>query len=302
MIPFNYHHLYYFYIVATEGSVSKAAQKLLLAQPTLSAQLKQFEQFLDVSLFDREGKKLILTEEGSNILSYAKSIFDLGKELSDTLKDHSEKGRIKLQIGVASFIPKTFIDQIIKFVLNKEPNIYLNLVENHIDELILQLKNHKLDFIFNDFPHLAPTEEGIENSLIGKIPVIFCANKQLAKKYPKIPEDLNKAPLYLPTAQSQTFHQLEEFFLENKIQPHIMGEIQDIELVRRLVLEGYGIAPLNRLTAMEAPSSRQLVQLKMKKELNIYESIYLIRKKRKKPHPILEIILNQFKFKSISST
>ena len=93
MIPLNYHHLYYFYVIAKEGSVSKAAKTLRLAQPTLSAQLKQFESFLDKKLFERENRKLKLTEDGHRILGYAKSIFDLGQELMDHVGDLSQKGR-----------------------------------------------------------------------------------------------------------------------------------------------------------------------------------------------------------------
>ena len=100
MIPFNYHHLYYFYVIAKEGSISKATQQLRLAQPTLSSQLKQFENFLNVKLFIRENRNLILTEEGHRVLEYAKMIFDIGRELKDRMVDLNHKGRIRIQIGV----------------------------------------------------------------------------------------------------------------------------------------------------------------------------------------------------------
>ena len=100
MIPFNYHHLYYFYTIAKTGSITKACDTLRLAQPTLSAQLKQFENYLKVKLFEREKKKLILTEEGRQILFYATEIFDVGREMMDRIDDHSYKGRINIQIGV----------------------------------------------------------------------------------------------------------------------------------------------------------------------------------------------------------
>ena len=65
MLPFNYHHLYYFYIIARQGSISLAARQLSLAQPTLSAQLKQFEEYLGVKLFNREKKGLSLRKKGT---------------------------------------------------------------------------------------------------------------------------------------------------------------------------------------------------------------------------------------------
>jgi len=99
MIPFNYHHLYYFYTIAQSGSVSLAAKELRLAQPTLSAQLKQFESYLEKKLFLREGRKLILTDDGREVLSYAKAIFDLGKEFMDRQGDLLKKGRIRIQVA-----------------------------------------------------------------------------------------------------------------------------------------------------------------------------------------------------------
>ena len=103
MIPFNYHHLYYFYTVARMGGISKARGELRLAQPTLSSQIKQFENFLNVKLFEREGKKLVLTDEGRSILSYAAEIFDTGKELIAHLGDISPRGRPRIQIGFFTF-------------------------------------------------------------------------------------------------------------------------------------------------------------------------------------------------------
>ena len=83
----NYHHLFYFKTIAEEGSVSKAAEKLRLGQPTLSSQLIQFEDNLGVKLFDRSHKKLILTEQGNIALDYAKNIFRMGSEMYEVLHD-----------------------------------------------------------------------------------------------------------------------------------------------------------------------------------------------------------------------
>ena len=85
MIPFNYHHLYYFYVIAKAGSISKACETLYLAQSTLSAQIKLFEKSLRKQLFERQKQRLILTEEGRVVLDYAESIFEIGQEMQDTL-------------------------------------------------------------------------------------------------------------------------------------------------------------------------------------------------------------------------
>lgn len=96
MIPLNYHHLYYFYVIAKEGSIAKACGRLLLAQPTLSAQLKQFEKNIGRPLFERRPRKLTLTEEGRIVLDYAESIFELGEEMRDALNDRPLSGGLSL--------------------------------------------------------------------------------------------------------------------------------------------------------------------------------------------------------------
>jgi LysR family transcriptional activator of nhaA len=110
MFPWmNYHHLYYFKVIAEEGSVSKAAQKLHIGQPTLSAQLKQFEESLQITLFERQHKKLILTEQGKVALEYAQSIFKMGNEMVEVLNDRLISTRTHLQIGALDSIPKQII-------------------------------------------------------------------------------------------------------------------------------------------------------------------------------------------------
>ncbi|MDA9101366.1 LysR family transcriptional regulator [Omnitrophica bacterium] len=296
MIPLNYHHLYYFYVIAEEGSVTGAAQKLRLAQSSLSMQLGQFEDFLEKKLFVREGKKLLLTEDGHYILSYAKAIFDLGDELSDSLGDRGRKEQLRIQIGVSSFIPKSFVDNIINGLFEQPETPYIYIVEKHADEMIADLAVHKLDMVLNDLSHQAPVEQGIQNHVLARIPIVLCANKRLAKTIRKIPQDLNHAPMILPTSQSQTYHALQEYFLTHKIKPKIIAEIQDIELVRRLALSGKGVAPLNEFTVLNAPAKERLTILgKERSQFPIHDTIYLICKKRKHPHPLVTQMIKQFK-------
>jgi len=293
MIPFNYHHLFYFYTIAEEGTITKACKTLRIAQPTLSAQLRQFENYLDRKLFLREGKKLILTEDGHHILAYAKAIFDLGQELSDSLGDNPRKGHARIQIGISSFIPKAIAHSVLRFLSDSHHDLYLNVVEGTSAEMAEGLKIHKLDMVLDDTPYRGDSADGIQNHLLVKTPLVLCANKSLAQKFPRIPQDLNQAPMILPTSQSQTYHNLQEYFLRHKIKPRIIAEIQDLELTRRLVLSGKGIAPINEHTVLTAPDHEKLLVLG-KKSLDIYDTVYLIKKERKTPHPLVERLLKDF--------
>ncbi len=298
MIPFNYHHLYYFYTVAEEGSITKACKVLRLAQPTLSAQIKQFENYLNRNLFSREGRKLILTEEGHQVLSYAKAIFDLGEQLSDSLKDNPAAGHSRIQIGISSFIPKAFAHSVLNFLTESHPDLYINVVESSSREMIEDLRVHKLDMMLNDTPYHGDAAEGFQNHLMARIPLVLCAIKPIARKYRRIPQDLDQAPMILPTSQSQTHHSLQEYFLKHNIKPRIIAEIQDLELTRRLVLSGKGIAPINRHTVLTAPASEKLVMLGVG-SFDIHNTVYLIIKERKIPHPLVTNLLKNFKLSRV---
>lgn len=295
MIPFNYHHLYYFYIIAQEGSISKATEILRLAQPTLSAQLKQFEEFLNVKLFIRDKRKLILTEEGHQVLSYAKTIFDIGQELKNRMVNLSESGRPHIQIGATNLVPKTIIELLICFIMSLNKNTYIELKEDRMNSLMTQLEDHLLDIVLTDTPFETNITNNISSTFIGKSPIVFCAHQSIANKIKQMPDDLNKFPLILPAAPRQIFFTLKEYLYEHNIKPNIIGEIEDIEIVRRMALRGYGIAPLNLLTALEAPSSKKLVIIEQSMKTNLFEKVYLISKNKKQPNQLVDNILKNFR-------
>ena len=85
----NYHHLYYFWITAKEGSISGASEKLRVGQPTISTQIKNLECSFNHSLFVRKSRGLHLTEAGKVVLDYANQIFSLGNELMEVVKDET---------------------------------------------------------------------------------------------------------------------------------------------------------------------------------------------------------------------
>ncbi len=231
-----------------------------------------------MKLFERKGRKLILTEEGHSALSYAKQIFDVGKEFADGLRDRSQKGRIRIQIGVLNSIPKTIANALLKLILSIEPSALVQLQEDTLDRMIVNLNDHFLDLILADMPFQTSSEEEIRNHLVAKIPIVFCAHPSLSKKYKKIPQDLNNAPMIFPTSDSRVFYSVQEYLATHKVTPKIVAEIQDIELARLMAVDKLGIVPLNRSMALNTPN---LVILNQNAKHDIHESIYIIVKKRK---------------------
>jgi LysR family transcriptional activator of nhaA len=236
-----------------------------------------------------------LTEEGRAAYAYAQTIFDTGREFMDSLRDRSQKGRLRIQIGVTNSIPKAFAAALLKFILNDAPKARIELHEEGIGGLMEGLRNHAYDIVLSDVPYQAPGDEPIENRLIGRVPIVFCAARSIASKLKPLPRALVGAPLLLPTAHSGVHHAVLEYLAEYKLTPHIVAEIQDVELIHRMALEGIGIAPLNQYSVVAAPWKNDLVIIPSGKRHDIHDSAYLITRERKTPHPLVERILAKFR-------
>src|SRR5579864_6055464 len=147
MIPFNYHHLYYFYVTAKSGSIAKACETLLLSQPAVSTQLKQLEKSLGSPLFERKKQRLYLTEQGRFVLDYAESIFEMGQELKDNLKGHPETTRVTVRVGILSGSPRAFGHALVECVLDRFSSAYVNVREGPLEKLLMELKEQRLDVL-----------------------------------------------------------------------------------------------------------------------------------------------------------
>lgn len=295
MIPFNYHHLYYFFAIAKAGSISKACEQLRLAQSTVSAQLKQFEAYLGRPLFERRNQRLYLTEEGRTVLDYAESIFELGRELQDTLGDRPVSGRRRIQVGVLNATPRAFAHTLICAVLNYEPSAHVTVQEGSLEWLLAEMGQQRLDVILTDVPVRQGDRGEFANHVIGKIPIVFTAVPAVARTYRRFPHALDGAPVILPMAPSQVYHQVQAFFAEHKLAPRIVAEVQDVEAARRLAISGYGIAPLNAYTVSVSQPPKALTVIAHSMRPTIHETLYLVTRKRKWPNPLAEHLVKTFR-------
>jgi len=102
----NYHHLLYFWAVARYGSVVRASAELRLAQPTISGQVRRLEEVLGEKLFERVGRRLVLTHVGRTVFRYADEIFSLGQELMGSLKGRASSRPLRLTVGSPTSCPR----------------------------------------------------------------------------------------------------------------------------------------------------------------------------------------------------
>ena len=284
----NYHHLYYFRAIATEGGIARAAEKLRLGQPTLSAQLKQLEDRVGKPLFERRNRKLVLTDAGKAALDYANEIFKLGDEMLEVLKDRTPEDQPHLQIGALDSVPKTVILSIVMAAYKIEP-CTVSILEGKGDELFRELRAHKIDLIVSNYPSQALEETQVYSKSVGKLPVSVYGSKKFKNLRQSFPRSLTGKPFVFPTSHSKLRHDLNHYFKLNGIQTHSIAETQDTSLQKLLAEHGVGLAPFSDV---EDTKERNL--FKIGKLKGVYEEIWLISAQRKLENPIAARLVNTF--------
>jgi LysR family transcriptional activator of nhaA len=295
MIPINYHHLYYFYVIAKAGTINKACKTLLLAQSTVSAQLKQFEAALGRRLFERKKQRLYLTEDGRLVLDYAESIFEMGQELLDALGDRPETGRIGIQVGISNASSRVFGQALLECILKESPTASVTVLEGGLRELLSGLREQTLDVVLSDVSLRSQDQDELSNHLVGKVPIVLAAAPHLSRRYRKIPRDLDGAPFILPSASSQVHHQIQDALARWKVRPKVVAEVQDAESARRLALAGHGIAPLTACTLSASLPAKGLGVIGSEHSLGVCESVYLVTRRRKWPHPLVGRLIKDYR-------
>ncbi len=294
MNDLNYHHLYYFYVIAKSGSITKACDTLLLSQPAVSTQLKSLELALGTPLFERRKQRLYLTESGRFVLDYAESIFEMGKELQDGLKDRSRVGRPSLRVGILGGTPRAYGHAMLECALKEFPSARISASEGRMDRLLADLKDQRVDLLLTD-TSVHTHDRDVSNHLVGKVAIVLAASPALARRYPRLPRDLDGAPFIFPSWLGQLHREILDVLAQWKVEPNVVAEVQDAELARQLAISGRGIAPLNAYTVSVNTPPGSLTILKTRKSLGLYESVYLVSRRRKWPNPMIDHLVKSFR-------
>lgn len=257
----------------------RAAEKLLLNQSTLSVQLGQFERSLGRTLFERRRQRLILTPDGRRVLEYARRIFETGREMEQALREGTPAGRRTLAVGVLDGTPRAFGHALLRGLRRHDPGALIVLREGPLDSLLTELRDFKLDAILTDMSLQARDREDLENHLLAKIPIVLAATPSLAKHFRSLPQDFEGAPFLLPSAPSQVYSQILDLLSEWKVRPHIVAEIQDVELVRRMALSGEGIAPLNAYTVSKSLPRGGLAVIGGRRDWGLREAVHMVTRR-----------------------
>jgi LysR family transcriptional regulator, transcriptional activator of nhaA len=238
----NYDHLLYFWMVAREGTVARASERLRLAQPTLSGQIRKLEGALGEKLFVRAGRGLRLTEMGRVVYGYAEEIFALGHELTEIVKGQPSGRPLRLAVGVAYALPKFVAYRLLEPALGLPQPVRLQVYVESTEKLLALLALHDLDVVLAD--RVAPPGVNVRafNHLLGDCPVTLFASRKHAARYRRgFPRSLNGAPFLLPGETSTLRRALEQWFEKQGIRPRVVGEFDDSTLIEVFGQAGQGI-------------------------------------------------------------
>jgi LysR family transcriptional activator of nhaA len=285
----NYHHLLYFYTVAREGSVTKAAKALRLAQPTLSGQIRKLEHSLDEKLFARQGRSLVLTEMGRVVYRYADEIFSLGREMTEALRGRPSQRPARLLVGIADVVPKLIAHRLLEIALRLDAPASLVLREGKTEELLGRLATQGFDLVITDAPLGPQTKVRAYNHLLGECGVCFLATPRLASRHrARFPRSLDGAPMILPTDNTVLRRSLEQWFEAVSVRPRVVAEVEDSALLKAFGQHGSGIFPVPEVTADEV---RRMHGVRSVGRTDaVRERFYAITVERRITHPAVAAI------------
>jgi len=286
----NYHHLFYFWTVIREGSLTAASARLNLAPSTVSAQLSRLEEVLGGKLLQRSGRNLEPTELGRLVFRYADEIFALGREMLDTIHGRPVAGPLSLKVGVVDALPKFIVRRLLEPALQLPERVKLVCLENKEDALLAGLAMHSLDVVLSDAPLRPGLNVKAYSHLLGECGITFFAVKKLAGSLREnFPQSLHEAPILLPMDMTALRGGLERWFAALGVRPAIAGEFDDSALLNVFGQEGDGVfvAP----TVIESEVLRQHLVEIVGRTQAVKERYYAISAERMVKHPAVVAML-----------
>jgi LysR family transcriptional activator of nhaA len=238
----NYHHLQYFWMVAREGSIVRAAEALGISQPTISLQLQELERAAKCKLFERKGRNLLLTEQGRMVYKYAEEIFSLGWELAERVREHPKQAGLRLAVGVSDQISRIGMGLMLEPALRGHVKVVCR--EDRLDRLLPEVAGGRLDAVLSNEPSGAGTRVRVFDHFIGQCDVHIFVNYELAHRLEEpFPQSLNGFPMIVPTESSPLRRQLDQWLRKHKLRPDVVAEIEDPAIIVTLGCLGNGAYP-----------------------------------------------------------
>jgi len=195
----NFQHLRYFWTIAREGSVTRAARVLHLTQPAVSAQVKSLEEAIGTKLLAKAGRNLVLTDVGHTVFEYAQEIFALGQELTDLLRGRIGAKSLRLVVGVSDAMPKLLAYRLLEPAFDVDVPVRIVVRSDKTERLLAELAIHAVDIVLADTPIPPGVQVRGYNHLLGESTVSLCATgREAARLRRRFPQSLDGTPMLLP--------------------------------------------------------------------------------------------------------
>ena len=288
-LAFNYRHLYYFWVVAKEGGIARAAERLDMAVQTISAQVRELEKSLGATLLRTEGRNLVLTDAGVAALHEADHIFALGEQLPVRVREAASGPTLRLNLGISDGIAKLAVHRLLTPVLD-EPHLRLLCHEGEFQPLLGELALHKLDAVLAD--RAAPPNPALRTTsqLLGSSAIAWYAPPLWAEAAANnFPHSLAVVPVLLPTDHAAMRARIDHWLERERIRPHIAGEFEDSALLSTFAATGMGVMPAPVSLGEHLAQTHGLVQVGTAPD--VQEQFHLIYSARKVMHPLLTRLL-----------
>tara|TARA_R110002110_G_scaffold409480_1_gene631839 strand:- start:4550 stop:5461 length:912 start_codon:yes stop_codon:yes gene_type:complete len=287
----NFHHLYYFWVVAKEGHLTRAAKQLHVSQSALSSQIRQLQEQLGHELFSRDGRSLRLTEVGHLVLEYAESIFSLGSELL-ALTESGELQRLqRLRIGSVATLSRNFQENFLRPVIG-EAKVKLVIRSASLEELLEQLRVYRLDLILSNRAVAADTSTPWRCQQIAEQSVCIVGPPgKLAQRF-RFPQDLGRLPLLLPGPNSEIRNQFDLLCEEHGVEADPYAEVEDMAMLRLLARDSGGLAVVPEVVVQDELRSGKLKRYCVLEK--VVERFYAITAKRHFELVALKSLLEQY--------
>ena len=291
----NYHHLRYFWVVAGEGSITRAAAKLRRSLPTVSAQIQAMEKACGAKLFTRTGRQLALTETGQRVFRYADEIFSIGEELMETLRGKPAGRPLRLVVGIPDTVTSLIVHRLLEPVLHYPEPVQLVCLEDKLSRLMAGLALHEIDIVLSDAPATPTVKVRAFNHLLGECGVTFFGTSGHASYRRGFPKSLDGAPMLLPSEATVLRQALDQWFEKLGIRPRILGEFDGSTLLKFFGRSGAGIfaAP----SAIESHVRKFYGVQVIGRAEGVRERYYAISVERKLKHPVVTAIATAAKHK-----
>ena len=286
----NYHHLYYFWAVAQQGNLTRAAEQLHVSQSALSVQIKQLETQIGQPLFAREGRHLVPTEAGRIAVDYASQIFASGDELLATLRNGAGRGQQVLRIGAVATLSRNFQESFIKPLMDRA-DVELVLFSGGLTDLLTRLSAHSVDLVLSNRRVHGDATNGLRCQRIARQPVSLVGPPRRSRRPFRFPEDLADMHLVLPGSDSEIRSAFELLCEQWGIHYRIVASADDMAMLRLLARDSSAAAVIPSVVVRdELRDGRLQVYCKLP---NLYENFFAISIKRHYQHPLLKPLLSR---------